>query len=174
MGLDRVDTSMVCYLEEFNASHLSTTYVGWLNDPLLMRYSEQRHAHHDMESCSRYVESFSNSANLLYAVIDSSSKEHVGNINAYIDQFNQTADVGVLISKGGRGYGFAAWSRMLELLFTKPLDVRKVTGGAMAENLGMIRIFEKSGMSYEYSKIRHFRLDDRFCDMEVYYIEKPI
>ena len=163
---------MQCYLDKFTEKYVTQKYVGWLNDPVLMKYSEQRHYSHDINSCIRYVNSFKETNNLLYAVVDSNTHQHVGNINAYIDSFNQTADVGVLIGVGGHGYGLSAWNQMLDRLFSANLSIRKVTAGTMSENKGMLRIFEKSGMSYEYTKIRHFCFKQRLVDMKVYFKEK--
>ena len=165
---------MLCYLDKFDERYLRQEYVGWLNDSELMKYSEQRHYSHTVASCSEYVDSFKGSENLLYAVIDIKSKRHVGNINAYIDRFNQTADVGILIAVGGCGYGISAWNQMLDRLFSPAFNIRKVNAGAMSENSGMIGIFEKSGMSHEYTKVRHFCFEQRLCDMKVYYKECPL
>ena len=163
---------MPCYLNKFTEKYVTQKYIGWLNDPALMKYSEQRHYTHDIDSCIRYFNSFTGTKNLLYAVVDSNTHQHVGNINAYVDAFNQTADVGVLIGIGGYGYGLSAWNKMLHQLFSADLNIRKVTAGAMSENKAMLRIFEKSGMSYEYTKIRHFCFENRLVDMKVYFKEK--
>ena len=163
---------MPCYLDKFTEKYVTQKYVGWLDDPVLMKYSEQRHYSHDIGSCIRYVNSFTGTKNLLYAVVDSNTHQHVGNINDYIDSFNQTADVGILIGVGGNGYGLSAWNQMLDRLFSPDLSIRKVTAGTMSENKAMLRIFEKSGMSYEYTKIRHFCIEQRLVDMRVYFKEK--
>jgi [ribosomal protein S5]-alanine N-acetyltransferase len=163
---------MRCYLDEFTEKYVTQKYVGWLNDPVLMKYSEQRHYRHCLRSCTEYVDSFKETSNLLYAVVDSNTHQHVGNINAYIDSFNQTADVGILIAVGGNGYGLCAWSKMLDRLFSADLGIRKVTAGTMTENKAMLRIFEKSGMSHEYTKLRHFCFEQRLIDMKVYFKER--
>jgi hypothetical protein len=67
-------------------------------------------------------------------MVDNFPKKYFGNINAYIDQFNELAEVGILISEVGHGYSLSAWSQMLDLLLSKDGHVRKVTVGAMAEN----------------------------------------
>ena len=60
-----------------------------------------------------------NSNNLYYAILNQKSNEHVGNINAYIDERNKIADIGVLIGKNGCGYGYMAWKEMIKILFTE-------------------------------------------------------
>ena len=162
---------MLCYLDDFSEKYVTQTYVDWLNDKELMKYSEQRHYIHSRESCMEYLRSFEGTSNLLYAVLDSKTHQHVGNINAYIDSFNSTADIGVLVGVTGKGYGFSAWTQMINKLFTSKHKVRKITAGTMSINTPMLRIFKKSGMSYEYTKLRHFDLEGRLVDMEVYFKE---
>jgi [ribosomal protein S5]-alanine N-acetyltransferase len=164
---------MPCSLVQFPKKYLTQEYINWLNDPVLMRYSEQRHLTHDIASCSQYADSFNGKDNLLYAVVDNHSQKHVGNINAYVDRFNQTADVGILISEGGHGYGLCAWKQMFDLLFSAPISVRRITAATMSVNLGMIRIFEQSGMSFEYTRLRHFHFEEEFVDLVGYYKEAP-
>ena len=105
---------------------------------------------------------------LFYAIIENQDNQHVGNINAYIDSNNQTADIGVLIGKGGRGFGFLAWNKMIKVL--KEKKIRKITGGTAALNIPMIKIFKKSGMSFEYSMKDHLIIEKKFIDLHVYSI----
>ena len=57
-------------LKEFDESFITKEYVSWLNDPELMKYSEQRHLTHTIESCKAYFESFKGTDNLLYAILE--------------------------------------------------------------------------------------------------------
>ena len=158
-------------LQHFDYSFITKEYISWLNNPELMKYSEQRHKKHTFESCKEYYEAFHNSTNLLFAIIDSASNEHVGNINAYIDIYNGTADVGVLVGKPQKGYGYIAWIKMIAILFQKK-NIRKITAGTMSENIPMIKIFEKSGMKYEYTKKDQFVYDGNSINLIGYCIFK--
>ena len=42
----------------------------------------------------------------------------------------------------------------------------------MSENKAMLSIFVKSGMKYEYTKLRHFCFEKKLVDMKVYYKER--
>ena len=158
-------------LIEFGEKFITEKYVSWLNDPNLMKYSEQRHLDHTIESCKAYFDSFMGTDNLLYAILDTNNGEHVGNINAYVDKYNRTADVGILIGKTGRGYGFAAWKKMMDILFCE-YHVRKITAGAMALNMPMIEIMKKVNMQYEYTKRCQFLFDDKPVDLVGYCVFK--
>ena len=90
---------------------------------MLMKYSENRHTNHDIKSCKKYLESFKNTNNKFFAVIDGINNEFVGTITAIIDNKNRTADIGILIGKGNCGYGFLAWKAMMNFLYKK--NIRK-------------------------------------------------
>jgi len=159
-------------LLKFEERFITSEYIGWLNNKSLMQFSEQRHNNHTMKTCKNYYRSFSNSDNLLYAILNAKTNEHVGNINAYIDSSNKVADMGIIIGKTGCGYGSLAWKEMIRVLF---LDkrMRKITAGAMKINKPMIKIFLKSGMEYEYTKTKHFIYNEQFIDLAGYSIFNP-
>ena len=158
-------------LQHFDYSFITNEYINWLNNPELMKYSEQRHIKHTFESCKEYIDGFVNSTNLLFAIIDSESNEHVGNINAYIDIYNGTANMGILVGTGNKGYGYIAWTKMIEILFQEK-NIRKITAGTMSENIPMLKIFEKSGMKYEYTQKDQFIFDGNSVNLIGYCILK--
>ena len=49
--------------------YLTPRYVAWLNDPDVVRYSEQRHRVHTLESCRSYWLSFSGTPHFFWAII---------------------------------------------------------------------------------------------------------
>lgn len=165
---------MQCKIVNFSSQYFTNDYVSWLNDKNLTKYSEQRHSIHTLDSCKEYVKSFTNSDNLLFAIIDIKSKKHIGNINAYIDVNNKVADIGILISQGGKGYGLCAWNQMINLLFSSKHNMRKITAGTMAINEAMIKIFKKSGMKLEYIRPKHFIYEKKLVDMIGYYKENKL
>ena len=141
----------------FSEKYLTPRYVGWLNDPVVVRYSEQRHRKHTLESCRQYWQSFIDSPHIFWAVtaVDP-SLGHIGNMNAHIDAVNSTADVGILIGERtiwGNGYGLEAWVAVCHYLL-RDVGIRKVTAGTIAANKGMIRIMEKAGMVADGRRIR--------------------
>lgn len=154
-------------LEPFGDQHLSDTYVGWLNDPAVVRYSEQRHRQHTLETCRAFAESFADSADCLWAIAIADSAQHVGNIAAYIDGANGVADVSIMIgdrATWGHGIGLEAWKAVCDYLLRRP-DIRKVTAGTMASNTGMLAIMRKAGMIDDGRRADHYLLDGRPVDL---------
>jgi RimJ/RimL family protein N-acetyltransferase len=155
-------------LEPFAARHLTRRYVAWLNDPEVVRFSEQRHRRHTIESAAEYVRSFDGSASRLWAIeVPGRGEPHIGNISAAVDAANGVADVGVLIgerSAWGQGYGSEAWTAVCRFLLQQA-GVRKVTGGTVSLNLGMLAIMRRAGMQPDGVRARHLVVDGREADV---------
>ncbi len=149
-------------LEGFAEAHLTERYVGWLNDPEVVRYSEQRHRRHSMESCRQYARAMAGAGNPLWAIIAvDPDLGHIGNISANLDRNNGLCDVTILIgerSAWGRGLGTEAWNAVCDFMLG-PAAMRKVVGGALASNTAMVRIMERSAMAADGSRPRHYLVD---------------
>lgn len=131
-------------LEPF--AHLTDRYVQWLNDPETVKYSEQRHSAHTLESCKIYRESLK-PPHKLWAII-APPFGHVGNVSATVDKHNRVADLAILIGRRGQGIGTRAWTLALDWLLG-PGGMRKVTAGTMAANEPMLALMKNSGMVEE-------------------------
>lgn len=136
-------------LRPFTRNDISGEYLGWLNDPVTMRYSNQRFRRHDSQSSLSYLSTFEGSPNLFLA-IDGANGRRFGTMTAYVSPEHGSADLGILIgdrSAWGQGYGLDAWQTLMLLLLRQGL--RKVTGGTLDCNTGMLAIFTRSGMHFE-------------------------
>lgn len=154
-------------LVPFSEEYCTSRYVSWLEDPLVTRYSEQRHRTHTLESCRRYYHSFMGTPNYFWAIVRPDKEpHHIGNANAYIDPYNQIGDIGILIGERsiwGQGYGFEAWKTLCQYLL-HGLKVRKVTAGTIAPNLPMLAIMKKAGMVKDGRRLRHYLWEGREVD----------
>jgi RimJ/RimL family protein N-acetyltransferase len=157
-------------LARFEPGDITDAYVGWLNDPRVMRYSNQRFRTHDRASCSAYLGSFAASPNLFLAVRRLPDGVALGTMTAYFAPHHGTVDVGILIGEPaawGSGYGSDAWCTLLDWLLGLPA-VRKVTAGALACNAGMLSLMRKAGMVQEAIRRRQEIVEGRAEDI-VYY-----
>ncbi len=152
----------------FTEKHLTQRYVDWLNNKALMRFSEQRHKTHSMETCRKYWRSFEGTPHFFWAIetaVDGIG--HIGNINAYLDSRNQLADIGILIGEpraAGRGLGAEAWAGVSDYLF-QSAGVRKLTAGTLANNVPMCNLARKSGMKSDGKREKHFLFEGRETDV---------
>lgn len=156
-------TERLC-VRPFTEDDISPGYIGWLNDPGVVRFSELRHTTHDADSCRQYLKSFIGSPHYYWAIcLASTPVLHVGNITAHVDLPNGRADVGILLgnkSVWGKGYGLEAWSAVCTYLLGLS-HIRQVTAGAMASNLAMQKIAERAGMVRDAVRPAYFLLEGR-------------
>lgn len=133
--------------------HVTQQYVSWLNDAEVNRYLESRFAAHTIESTQAFVQ-----ANLaapdavLFGIRSRALDEHVGNIRlGHIHMQHRTAEIGILIgNRKAWGKGLASASISLVCEFARrQLQLRKVTAGCYAVNIGSLRAFEKAGFRSE-------------------------
>ncbi|MEG3179103.1 GNAT family N-acetyltransferase [Sphingomonas sp. LT1P40] len=138
-------------IDRFTAVDIGDDYIGWLNDPAVTRFSNQRFRAHDRASCEAYVASFEGSANLFLAVRRLDDSKLIGTMTAYRSVPHGTVDVGIMIGDPetwGGGFGQDAWNLVIDWLASQP-DIRKVTAGTLACNRGMVRLMERSGMIFD-------------------------
>lgn len=152
----------------FGRKHLTTRYVSWLNDPLVVRYSEQRHYHHTLDSCTAYFESMDSRCNYFLALeARDDTLGHIGNIGVAIDRHNLVADMSIMVGEKrawGKGLATAAWRAVLiEMLNNQ--GMRKVTAGTMSVNQAMIKLMERSSMLVEGRRCRHFQWESQDVDL---------
>ena len=144
-------------LRVFTPEHINHDYIDWLNDSEVVKYSNQRFKHHNTISCHEYLESFENTKNLFLAIHLIDSNKFIGTMTAYFSIPHKVVDIGLMIgdkSIWGKGIGREAWEMlMIYMLDTK--NIRKVTGGTLSCNLGMVNIMKKSGMQPDGDRLKH-------------------
>lgn len=138
-------------LRPMTAADIGATHVGWLNDPIVVRYSNQRFRRHSIASCLAYLRSFEGTANGYWSIRRLEDDLPLGTLTAYRAPQHGTADVGILLGERqvwGQGYGQEAWNLVLDALAREP-GLRKLTCGTLANNGAMRRLAERAGMHVE-------------------------
>ena len=141
-------------LRSFAVDDLTPTYVAWLNDTEVVRFSNQRFRHHDMASCSAYLAEFNGSDNLFLAIDGLVESRVIGTMTAYRNRHHSTVDIGIMVGDRGvwgRGYGLEAWVLLSDWLLGIG-GMRKLTCGTLACNHAMRSIAERSGMVLEATR----------------------
>ncbi|MFH2135423.1 MAG: GNAT family protein [Pseudomonadota bacterium] len=148
-------------LSHFVESDITSEYISWLNDPQVVRFSNQRFVCHTEKSCQNYYDSFANSPNLFICVRTLNDNVAVGTMTAYVSPHHETVDIGIMIGRRsvwGAGVGQDAWNTLLNW-FIGQRRIRKVTAGAMRCNAPMIKLMERSGMKLEATRSKQELLD---------------
>lgn len=159
-------------LRPFLESDITPEYISWLNDPEVVRYSNQRFIRHTESLCRTYWDSFRDTPNLFLSVRTLAENLPIGTMTAYVSLPHGTVDIGILIGRKtawGTGSGQDAWDTLVNW-FIEQRRIRKVTAGTLSSNKAMIRIMERSGMHREATRPRHELLDGE--PLDIYYYGK--
>jgi [ribosomal protein S5]-alanine N-acetyltransferase len=162
-------------LRRFVPTDIGAGYLGWLQDPEVTRYSNQRFRNHDWASAEAYLAGFAQTPNLFLLIRDGND-EAIGTMTAYFAPQHGTADLGIMVgerSAWGHGFGSDAWVTLLNWLLG-PGGQRKVTAGTLASNAQMLRLAEKSGMRIEGRRERQEILDGAEVDIVLFARFAPI
>jgi [ribosomal protein S5]-alanine N-acetyltransferase len=158
-------------LRAMQAADITDTHVGWLNDPEVVRHSNQRFVHHTAASSLRYLHSFEGSANLYASVRLRASQGEgdraIGTLTAYRSLHHSTADIGILMgdrATWGQGLGLEAFVLLADWLASQP-GMRKLTCGTLACNHGMLRIAQRAGFVREAVRVGQELVDGQPTDI---------
>lgn len=159
---------------QFTKKNITNEYISWLNNKKLMQLSEQSFKNHTKKTCLHYLQEIKKTSNLFLAIIDIAKNKHIGNITVYYNKNYKTAEISLLIGSQryrGKGFGTLAWILICKFLFKK-MNVRKISGGTLSPNKSMLKIFKKSGMSYEARRRKHALINGIETDLIIYSIFK--
>lgn len=151
----------------FTTADISASYVSWLKDPEVVRYSGQRFRVHTLDTCRAYLSSFEGSANHFLAICDRQTDVMLGTLTVYRSLPHSTADIGIMVGARkawGQGIGGEAFCLVIAALKASGV-IRKITAGTLAANHGMVRIMEKAGMQHEATRRAQELLDGMPVDV---------
>jgi len=141
------------------------TIVGWLNDPDVVRFSEQRHRCHDINTQTEFFRTFPSQHHYL-AIYTANDSLLIGTMTIHCDYFNLVANVGIMMgekSKWGKGYGNEAWTAVCEEIFKN--GFRKIETGCMSINYRMMAICQHFDMIEEGRQDKHFVIGNGTADL---------
>ncbi len=151
----------------FSEQHLTEKYLGWLNDPETVRYSEQRFRKSTLASCRAYRQTFETSPDFFWAIERAApDAEHLGNITAHPNTNHGTAELGILMGKSSQGQGYAteAWLGICDYLFRQQ-NIRKISAGTLETNQSMLALMKRTGMAVEWRRQRQCLWEGREVDI---------
>jgi RimJ/RimL family protein N-acetyltransferase len=158
------------YIRPFNASDITSRYLGWLNNNHVTKYSNQRFKQHNLESSNNYFISFQDTTNHFLAICDCINDNLVGTLTVYHNTHHQTADIGLLVGdpdSWGKGIGLDAFTTVVNSI-EKSGFIRKITAGTVRPNVRMIRIIERTGLLLEATRHDHEILEGCPVDILLY------
>ncbi|MEQ8505330.1 MAG: GNAT family N-acetyltransferase [Rhodospirillales bacterium] len=144
-------------------------YVDWLNDPEVVRLTEQRHGRHTLESVREFVTDKIPSNDDLYGIF--CDGQHVGNIRiGPTDSRYRVASIGYLIGEKdfrGRGVGTKAIAAVIKLA-QEHYKLAKIEAEMYANNLASERILLSNGFLLEGVLRCNVVLDGKRMDSKIF------
>ncbi len=142
-----------CSIRPIALSDVTSKYVRWLNDKEVNQYLESRFSRATLPGVRAYIKkAIKDSDTYLFAIIDSKTGEHIGNIKlGPVNLHHQCAEIGFFIGEKsfwGKGYASEA-IRLIEQFAFNDLKLHKLTAGAYANNIGSVKLLEKCGFKKE-------------------------
>ena len=164
----RVLTGSRLKLVPFKEEHICDAYIGWLNDPDVNRFMEVRFVRQTHEAVLAYVQSFYGDAEkYMWGVYQKGNMFLNGTATlGYISRNHRRGMLGMMIGDKGcwsKGFGTEVIKLIIDFAF-KELNLHKVTAGAIADNLGSIKAFQKAGFEIEGRMKSHDFGDGIFRD----------
>lgn len=152
------------WLRTLDESAATGPYLGWMQDPEILRFLEARFARHTPESLAGFIKSMNQNPDaLLLGMFLKDDGRHVGNIKlGPVSREHLRGDIGLLIgdkSVWGRGLATEAITALTRYGF-ESLNLNRLYAGCYGGNEGSMKAFLKAGWSVEGRIPRYWRLDD--------------
>jgi ribosomal-protein-alanine N-acetyltransferase len=141
------------FLRTITERDLTAAYRDWLNDEDVNRYnSHHRFPNYDEDMREYYETVIKSRENIVLAICDAATKEHIGNIALEnINFINRSAELAILIgekSHWGKGAGKEACALLIRHAFDT-LNLHRVYCATSSENAGMQALARALGFTEE-------------------------
>ena len=137
------------YMRPLRVEDVSQAYVDWMNDPVVVQYTESRFDKYTFDDVLNYVgSSQDDDAVVFLGLFSHEDDSHLGNIKlGPIKAESLSGDIGILIGDKrlwGRGMASRAIGALSDWALSS-LGLRELTAGAFEVNRGSINAFLKNG-----------------------------
>lgn len=158
-----LDTTRI-RLEPLDQKHISTEYVGWLNDNTVNEYLETRGGQ-TKESVQTYINELKAQYAYSWAIIFKKDHKHIGNIKIHpINYKHSHGEYGILIGdKDYWGLGIAkeASLEVIRFMFNNDI-IHRITLGVLQNNIRAFELYKRIGFKQEGVFRNHLKYDDQY------------
>ena len=153
-------------LQTLTEVDITSSYIDWMNDPEIVKYTEQRFHSANADNTILYINQMAESpADLFYGIYLDGM--HVGTIKlGAINARHKTADLSYIIGARqhwGKGIASLSIAAMTEIGFSQ-LNLVKICAGIYANNIGSLRVLEKNGFLLEGVRKAQYLCEDQRVD----------
>lgn len=141
------------YLRTITESDLTENYQAWFNDEEVCRFNSHHRFPMYLQNLQEYYnEVIKSQGNLILAIIDTKTDQHVGNIALQnINTGDRSAELAIIVGNKeywGKGVGYEASLLLINHGF-KALNLHRISCGTSESNLSMQKLAEKLGFKKE-------------------------
>ena len=150
-------------LKVLRSNDVSVSYVEWLNDVEVNKFTEQKYFRHTLESAKTFVSQKDDSENdLLFGIFFKGT--HIGNIKlGPITLIHMSAEVSYFIGEKefwGKGIASKCVKAIVQFAVTE-LGLKKVNAGYYENNIGSAKVLRKCGFVVEGNRISQIIFENK-------------
>ena len=160
-------------LKLIKLSNITKSYVKWMNDYEVVKYTEQKFKKHTTADIKRFVKEKINSpTDFLYGIFIFDKKEtHIGNLKiGPINKIHQTAEISYFIGEKRywkAGIGSQAVKKAIEIS-KKKYKLKKLIAGCYDVNKGSIKVLQKNKFKQEALLKSHVFFENKRIDQIIF------
>ncbi len=144
------------FIRVISKNDVSLTYLNWLKNEEIMRFTEQNNKNHTLDSTIKFVEEkFQSKFDFLFGIF--LNNNHLGNIKlGPIDWNKREAQISFFLGEKkfwGKGIMFKVIKKLLSFAF-QTLGLIEIKAGYDKKNLASAKIFEKCNFVITKTSIR--------------------
>ena len=150
-------------LKVLRLTDVSESYVEWLNDYEVTKFTEQKYFRHTLESTKTFVsQKYNSEGDLLFGIFLDGT--HIGNIKLGPIKFeHMSTEVSYFIGEKkfwGKGIASKCVETVVHFAVTE-LGLRKINAGYYENNIGSAKVLEKCGFVVEGNRISDVIFEDK-------------
>jgi len=159
----KIEVNEQILLKVLRLNDISESYVEWLNDYEVTKFTEQKYFRHTLESTKTFVsQKYNSEGDLLFGIFFDGT--HIGNIKLGPIRFeHMTAQVSYFIGEKkfwGKGIASKCVKAVVHFAVTE-LGLKKINAGYYENNIGSAKVLEKCGFVVEGNKISDVIFEDK-------------
>lgn len=169
-------TGKKIYLSPLSKNDITEKYINWLNDKEVCKDNSHATFPNTRSKTFAYIDSLEKSRDeVAFAIRWKKNDEHIGNAAIQkIDRVNRSAELAILIGDKnywGKGIASEVYEMLIEYGFNT-LNLNRISSGQTLDNIGMLKVCEKSGMKKEGVLRQVMYKNGKYLDAGIYSILK--